>query len=212
MKQIYDDLWQTKLEIPFGNVHTHGYFLQGSEGNVLLYNTGYREEIQHIAELGGIKYQCLSHRDESGMSLHSIKEQFGSELCCHIKEEPSVSPSCPVDITFSEQVTHFFGLEVMHTPGHTDGSISFLYRSPHARTYLFTGDTLFQSNGNWGTYVISGAGGSTETLLESLLSYRKLNPDVVLWSASGGGSSSFFELSKDEWIDIIDSTIQRLEK
>ncbi len=212
MKQIYEDLWQTKLEIPFGNVHTHAYLLQGNVGNVLVYNTGHADEIQHIAELGGIKYQCLSHRDETGASLHSIKEQFGSELCCHLKEEPSIALSCPVDIIFSEQVTHFFDLEVMHTPGHTDGSISFLYRSPHSRTYLFTGDTLFQSNGNWGTFVICEAGGTTETLIGSLRSYRKLNPDVVIWSASGGDSSSFIELSKDEWIDVIDSTIQRLEK
>ena len=212
MKQLYDDLWQTKLEIPFEHVHAHAYFLQGNEGNVLLYNTGHADEIQHMAELGGIKYQCLSHRHETGASLQSIKEQFGSELCCDIKEEPSIARSCPVDITFSEQVTHFSGLEVMHTPGHTDGSISFLYRSPHGRSYLFTGDTLFQSNGNWGTIVFGGAGGSTETLIDSLLLYRTLNPDVVISSASGGGSSSFIELAKEEWIDVIDSTIQRLEK
>ena len=131
MKQLYDDLWQTKIEIPFGNVHTHAYFLKCDKGNVLIYNTSHADEIQHMAELGGIKYQYLSHRDETGASLQSIKEQFGSALCCHIKEEPYIEPSCPVDITFSEQTTHFGGIEVMPTPVHTDGSTSFIHRSPH---------------------------------------------------------------------------------
>ena len=153
MKQIYDDLWQTKLEIPFGSVHTHAYFLKRNESNVLIYNTSHDEDIQHIAELGGIKYQLLSHRDESGASLKSIKEKFNSKLCCHAKEEPSISPICPIDISFTENVTNLSGIKVIHTPGHTDGSISFINVSPLGRTYLFTGDTLFQRNGVWGTIV-----------------------------------------------------------
>lgn len=31
MKEIYPDLWQTRLEIPFGAVHAHAYFLQRPE-------------------------------------------------------------------------------------------------------------------------------------------------------------------------------------
>jgi hydroxyacylglutathione hydrolase len=211
MNQIYEDLWQTRLETPFAGVQTHAYLLQGTEGNVLLYNTSHADEIQHIAELGGIKYQCLSHRDETGASLQRIKDQFGSKLCCHFKEEPLIARSCLVDITFSERDTHFFDLQVMHTPGHTDGSISFLYRSPHGHTYLFTGDTFFQTNGNWGTFVIPQAGGSTKSLIESLRLYRDLNPDVVVSSASNRGSASLVELSTKEWVNAIDSTIVGLE-
>ncbi len=210
MKQIYDDLWQTKLEIPFGGVHTHAYFLQCEEGNVLIYNTGHHEEIEHIAKLGSINYQYLSHRDEAGVSLRVIKEKFHSKLCCHIKEEASIAQSCPIDITFSENISHFSGIEIIHTPGHTDGSISFLYRSPLGCTYLFTGDTLFQTNGDWQTITFSKAGGSTEALIDSLQIYKELRPDVVIWSASGGGDISFVELTKDEWITIIGNTIQSL--
>ena len=211
MNQIYEDLWQTKLETPFAGVQTHAYLLRGTKGNVLLYNTSHADEIQHIAELGGIKYQCLSHRDETGESLQRIKDRFESKLCCHVKEESSIAQSCPVDITFSEQNTRFLDLDVMHTPGHTDGSISFVYRSPHGHVYLFTGDTYFQSNGNWGTLVFPEAGGSTEALIESLRLYRNLDPDVVLSSASNSGSASFVELSGDEWVNSIDSTIDGLD-
>ena len=212
MQQIYDDLWQTKLEIPFGNVHTHAYFLKCNESNVLIYNTSHDEDIQHIAELGGIKYQFLSHRDESGASLLSIKEKFGSKLCCHVKEEPSISKTCPVDISLAENVTNLSGIKVIHTPGHTDGSVSFLYDSLLGHTYLFTGDTLFQTNGVWETIVFPGAGGSTELLIDSLKIYREFSPDVVIWSASGGGEPPFVELNKEDWIGIIDNTIQQLRE
>jgi hydroxyacylglutathione hydrolase len=211
MDQIYDDLWQTKLETPFAGIQTHAYILQGSEGNVLLYNTSHADEIQHIAELGGIKYQCLSHRDEAGESLLRIKNRLGSRLCCHVKEEPSVARSCRVDIAFSEPNTRIFYLESIHTPGHTDGSVSFVYRSPHGRTYFFTGDTCSQSNGSWETFVMAQAGGSTESLIESLRLYRDLNPDVVLSSAFSSGSAPLVELSTEEWVNAIDNTIVGLE-
>ena len=121
MNQIHEDLWQTRLETPFAGVQTHAYLLQCTEGNVLLYNTSHADEIRHIAELGGIKCQCLSHRDGTGASLQRIKDQFGSKLICHAEEELLISRSCPVDIIFSERTTRFFDLQVMHTPGHTDG-------------------------------------------------------------------------------------------
>ncbi len=210
MKQIYEDLWQTKLEIPFVSVHAHAYFLKTEIANVLIYNTGHAEEIDNIAHNGGIKYQFLSHRDETGDSLKVIKQRFDSELCCHKLEKPAISPSCPVDIEFSEGNTNLANIEVLHTPGHTVGSVSFLYDSPSVHKYLFTGDTLFQSHEEWQTLVFSGAGGSSEALLESLRIYRDLKPDVVLWSASSGGEVSFVEVTNTQWLEIIDSTKSKL--
>jgi len=212
MKQIFDDLWQTKFENPFGDVQTHAYFLQCAEGNVLIYNTGHTEEINHIAELGGIKYQYLSHRDESGSSLEIIREKFGSKLCCHEKEKPAISQSCEVDITFSGNTKHFSGIEIIATPGHTNGSLSFLYNSPFGRTYLFTGDTMFQSRGQWNTLVLPGAGGSTKSLIESLQIYRDLNPDVVLSSAFVASEQSYVETTETQWKEELDSAIQKLKE
>lgn len=212
MKRILDDLWQTKLEIPFGGVHAHAYFLQKDSSNVLFYNTGHADEIEHMAALGGIEYQYLSHRDETGESLKAIQKRFRSKLCCHREEEAAVTKSCPVDVTFSDDVTQHFGVEVIYTPGHTIGSVSYLYRSPFGRCYLFTGDTLFQSHGEWETFPIVSAGGSPHALISSLRTYRELNPDVVLWSASGGGEMTFAQPSEGEWKTIIDDVVDRLSK
>jgi len=211
MKEIYPDLWQTKLEIPFGAVHAHAYFLQCPEGNVLIYNTGHEEEIAHIAELGGIQYQYLSHRHEAGASLQTIKRQFASTLCCDEKERAAISKSCEVDLTFSEDMRHFAGIDIISTPGHTDGSTSFLYESPSGQKFLFTGDTFLQSNGQWHTIVSSGEGGHSEPLIESLQTYRKLDPDVVLWSASRG-PKSFIEITEVQWQADIDNAIAKLRE
>ncbi|MFV1998122.1 MAG: MBL fold metallo-hydrolase [Acidiferrobacterales bacterium] len=210
MKQIYEDLWQTKLENPFAGVQTHAYYLQCPEGNVLIYNTGHTEEINHIAGLGGIKYHYLSHRDEAGPSLEIIRQRLGSELCCHENEKSAISQLCEVDITFSENTRHFSNVDIICTPGHTNGSISFLYSSPFGRTFLFTGDTLFQSNGRWRTLVLSDAGGSSGSLIESLQTYRDLNPDVVLSSASATGERAFVETTESQWKEDIDNTIEQM--
>jgi len=211
MKQIYPDLWQTKLEIPFGAVHAHAYVLQCPEGNVLIYNTGHTEEIDHIAEMGGVKYQYLSHRHEAGPSLEIIKRQFGSTLCCDENERAAISESCEVDLTFSENTRHFADIEIISTPGHTDGGTSFLYESPSGQTFLFTGDTFLQSNGQWHTIVSSNDGGHSEPLIESLQTYRELNPDVVLWSASRG-PKSFIETTEAQWKEDIDNAIAKLRE
>lgn len=149
MKQIYEDLWQTKLETPFSGAQAHAYLLKTEIANVLIYNTSHAEELDNIANNGGIEYQFLSHCDEAGRSLRDFKRRFGSKLCCHILEEANISSSCPVDVKFSESETQLAGIEVIHTLGHTNGSITFLYKSPFGRQYLFTGDTLFNSNGNF---------------------------------------------------------------
>ncbi len=211
MEEIFPDLWQTKLEIPFGAVHAHAFFLQRPEGNVLIYSTGHADEIARIAELGGIKYQYLSHRHEAGPSLEIIKRRFSSTLCCDENERAAISESCEVDLTFSENTKHFADIEILSTPGHTDGGTSFLYESPSGQTFLFTGDTFLQSNGQWQTIVSAGDGGRSEPLIESLQIYRELGPDVVLWSASRG-PRSFVETTETQWKEDLDTAIAELRE
>lgn len=211
MKQLYADLWQTQVWQPFSGVNTHAYFLRCTEANVLFYNTGHAADIQHMAELGGIKYQYLSHRDEVGESLQTIKARFASALCCGAEEQAAVEVHCAVDVVFSEREKHVAGIEVIPTPGHTAGSLSFLYPSPHGQVYLFTGDTLFQNNGHWDTLVLSQAGGSASDLANSLRVYQTLNPDVVLSSASTAGSLAVVDIKPTEWYAALDDNIRRLQ-
>lgn len=194
-----------------GTLNTHAYFLRRPEGNVLFYNTGDEGDLEKIAALGGIQFQLLSHRDEAGPSLNRIKDRFGSKLCCSALEALIIGNDAPVDITFQSSDHHLGDIEIIHTPGHTDGSICFFYKSPYGKSYLFTGDTIFQWDGKWATLVIPRAGASEASLADSLLRLRDLNPDIVMCSAFVG-DVSFVEVVGDEWAQAIDDNVSRLRK
>lgn len=210
MKQLQEDLWQSTIH-GMGALNTHAYFLRRPEGNVLFYNTGNEGDLEKIAELGGIQFQLLSHRDEAGPSLNRIKNLFGSKLCCSALEAPIIGKDAQVDVTFQAEDHHLDDIDVIHTPGHTEGSICFFYKSPYGKSYLFTGDTIFQSNAKWATFVIPQAGGSEAALAESLLRLRDLKPDVVMCSAFVG-NASIVEVIGDEWTQAIDDNVRRLLK
>ncbi len=79
MKQVYPDLWQSKRHSS-GILNSYAYLLEHPDGNILFYNTNNEEDLQHIEDLVGVKYQLLTHRDEAAASLNRIRERFGSTL------------------------------------------------------------------------------------------------------------------------------------
>ncbi|MFB1116054.1 hypothetical protein RF240_08970 [Dickeya dadantii] len=215
MKQIYPDLWQTRVEHPFSGVNSHAYLLVQDTGNILFYNSGSREEYQHIQELGGITYQFLSHRDEVGSALAEIKTLFGSKLCCHRLEEPVARKVTPVDYLFDGRETLQGNIEVIPTPGHTKGSVCFLVRSVHGQTYLFTGDTLYMNHGIWETRTNWYEGGSKSDLKSSLMLLRDLDPTrdldpMVIISSASVGAVPFKAISAEEWRSDIDNVLRTL--
>ena len=209
MKKIFDDLWQTSLEHPFVGLNSHAYFLSRDNGNALFYNTSNMNDIEKMSELGGISFQYLSHRHESGKSLSTIKSFLNSQLCADELEEPNIESM--IDVVFTERQIHSSNIEVIPTSGHTSGGLCFYYNSPFGHTYLFTGDLLYQSNGRWETLVFSSHGGNAKKLMESLSIIRSLEPTVVICSAFVG-ERAVVEINQEEWFEAIDTNILKLSK
>jgi glyoxylase-like metal-dependent hydrolase (beta-lactamase superfamily II) len=209
MKKIFDDMWQTSLEQPFAGLNSHAYFLSRDNGNVLFYNTGNTEEIREISKMGGISFQYLSHRHESGNSLNTKKSLFNSQLCADEVEAPHIAST--IDVVFKERQIHSSNIEIIPTSGHTKGGICFFYNSLSGHKYLFTGDLLHRSFGTWDTLVFSSHGGSAVNLIDSLSILRKLEPTVVICSAFVG-KTAFLEISQHEWYYAIDTNISKLSK
>ncbi|MFJ4194159.1 MBL fold metallo-hydrolase [Pseudomonas sp. NPDC089534] len=208
MKQIYPDLWQTTPEHPFLGVTSHAYLLTTNSGNILFYSSG-TLEYRAIDALGGVRFQFLSHRDEAGPELHKIKKHFRSHTLCHRLEAPSVGKYTSVDEVFDQAEVRLGNIEVIPTPGHTNGSVCFFVRSPHGKNYLLTGDTLYMSNGAWESRINRGDGGSKADLIESLKRLQTLSPDVVISSASVG-HAPFKEVTATEWRSITYGVIKSL--
>lgn len=107
---------------------------------------------------------------------YKVKEQSSKEL--------GLPPPDPADKSLKDgEVLEVgsLGIEVIHTPGHTPGSVCF-----HVNGNLFTGDTLFV--GAVGRTDLTG--GSLDTLLESLEKRVIVLPkDTVIWPGHDYGET-----------------------
>jgi glyoxylase-like metal-dependent hydrolase (beta-lactamase superfamily II) len=184
MRQIQPDLWETEVESPFPGLTTHAYLYQGEQGNVLFYNTSQQADIEGFAELGGIAFQLLSHRDEVGESLLRIRERFNSKLGIHQQDQQSLEDLFKPDLVFTERQFVLSDVEVIPTPGHTPGSVCFLVQSVTGKRYLFTGDTLYLSDQGWQPGMLSFS--NQPDLTSSLKLVQKLQPDLAVSSAFAG--------------------------
>lgn len=209
MQQLYPDLWQTKIHRT-SMVNSHAYLLTRPRGNILFYNTADAQDLSHIDQLGGVKYQLLTHRDEAGHSLQRIRDRFDTQLMFSQLEADAIAPYAQANAHFSEQDSLLEDVQVIATAGHTDGSLCFAYTSPYGKKYLFTGDTLFLWQGLWKTFVLKHAGGSHKALLNSLSKLLDVYPDVVL-SSGFIGETGVGEMAKEQWKEVISQQIQQLE-
>lgn len=81
MRQIRPDLWETRPDAPFPGLTTHAYLWTPPDaGNVLFYNTAGDDDLDEIADLGGVAHQYLSHQDEVAPMLTTYAERFGTVL------------------------------------------------------------------------------------------------------------------------------------
>lgn len=98
---------------------------------------------------------------------------------------------------------------MIHTPGHTHASVCYRYRSPHGKTYLFTGGTLYLDAAAGYTVVVSQDGGNHRGLAGSLALLRGLDVGVIACSLSLGETRTV-EVNGPEWHGIIDDLMRPL--
>jgi hydroxyacylglutathione hydrolase len=151
-----------------------------------------------LAERGWtLKLIVSTHRhwDHIGDNA-AVMEATGAQLAAHVLDrhgivEPQpllapfpIPPSVPaLDLAEGSRIR--FGeieLEVLHTPGHTEGSVCLLADSERL---LFTGDTLFA--GSWGRTDLPG--GSDAAMVDSLSRLGHLADDLRVLPGHGSGST-----------------------
>ena len=162
-----------------------------------------------LAERGWtLKLIVSTHRhwDHIGDNA-AVADATGAQIAAHIADrhgledpEPSnapfpIPPSVPaVDLMEGSRI-RFGGidLEVLHTPGHTEGSVCLLATSERL---LFTGDTLFAQG--WGRTDL--AGGSHEQMVESLTRLSQMDDDLRV--LPGHGEKSTMSREKP-WLEAV---------
>jgi len=155
-----------------------------------------------IDELGAhLKYILVTHGHLSHVHcLSQVKKDMGGMVCLHKSDAEllkEVDSHLEPDLLLKDNVSLKLGktmIKVLHTPGHTPGSLCFHIREAKA---LFTGDTLFK--GEFGK--IRGPH-SMGLMLRSLKRLNSVIPPKTTVYPGHGPSTT---MSKEAWLDTLDN-------
>jgi hydroxyacylglutathione hydrolase len=140
--------------------------------------------------------------DNARVAEHTGAQIAAHPLDAHRLTNPSgkylpyeILPSVPA-VELQEGGEIRFGslrLEVLHTPGHTEGSVCLLDRESGR---LYSGDTLF--NGSFGRVDLPG--GSPEAMIASLDRLHRLDETLTVLPGHGGATTIKAEKPWIEWV------------
>jgi hydroxyacylglutathione hydrolase len=127
---------------------------------------GSPQRLLQLLRDGGFDLQYIlvthKHNDHSGAVAAVAKEYPRAQIVMHPLDAPAIGALAPTVLPANDGATFPFGdgaqINVLHTPGHTDGSVSYLVDST-----LFTGDILFSGS-------VGGAYGDKSTYADVLRS------------------------------------------
>ena len=151
-------------------VSTHGHWDHIGDNAALAAHTGAQIAVH------GLDRERLEHPDR-GMAPFEIPPSV-----------PAVELAEGGKIRFGA-----FRLEVLHTPGHTEGSVSLLAADDGL---LFSGDTLFAAG--WGRTDLPG--GSDEQMAASLARLARLDDHVRVFPGHGAATTIGRERA---WLDLV---------
>jgi len=155
-------------------LNTHGHF-DHTAGNILLHHPPVQLAI-HPA-------------DRSLLISGGGAAMFG--LSYPTSPHPDMELYHKAEINLGETI-----IQVMHTPGHTPGSVSLYIKQEHT---IITGDTLFQG----GVGRTDLPGGNEHTLLKSLETYLTLPDSTVVLPGHGSSSTIREEKQNNPWLQSI---------
>lgn len=151
------------------------------------------DDLPALARLaGGIKAILLTHGHFDHMlAAEELQKRTGVPVYVHPLDAPMLSDASlsaynpevsslpqPGHIAYTAYPESLFGFRVLHTPGHTPGSVCLYHEGEKV---LFSGDTLFRA----GFGRTDLAGGSMHQLLSSLRTLLALPRDVRVYPGHG---------------------------
>ena len=168
--------------LPFAQTAwARAFLLERDHGNLLIYSAGELEaQLQALGDGGRISRQYLSHHHEAEIAPDGLI----GPLVVHEEACEPVAAIAAVESTYTERHVLDDDFEVIPTPGHTNGSTCFLWRSEDGRA-LFTSDTIYLSQGKWVAAVLESS--DRAKYIESLELIRELDFDLLVpWNATAG--------------------------
>ena len=114
------------------------YFIHDQDHNYLIDSPQYRSSLARKFEsFGGIDFQLITHKDDIA-DTNKYHQQFNSKRLIHIGDVGKKTNDYEIILEGTDDFEIAKDLIVIPVPGHTKGSVVFLYQEK----YLFTGDHL----------------------------------------------------------------------
>lgn len=143
MTTIYDDDSVCIQMLTLSRFDNRAYIITCTKTNqsVLIDAPADADQMMKHLSISELKYILMthSHSDHTG-ALSQLKSALNTPIAAHKQDAGGLPVS--VDILLGDGDLVVFGnnieLKVLHTPGHTPGSLSYLYYN-----ILFSGDTIF---------------------------------------------------------------------
>ncbi|WP_335872814.1 MBL fold metallo-hydrolase [Bacillus sp. 2205SS5-2] len=204
--------------IPLGPLQTNCYFLKNQNRECLIFDPGAEGE-KLISLINARKYTPLAillthaHFDHIG-AVDALRDHYSIPVYLHKKEEKWLGDSSlngsqffmmgnevkinPANVFISEEHSLEIGtfqLNIMRTPGHSPGSISFYSKAEEA---VISGDALFQ--GGIGRTDLPG--GNHDVLLKSIHSQLlQLPEDTLVLSGHGPETTIRDEMDSNPFLN-----------
>ena len=185
-------------QLTVGDIDENCYLAVNSETNELLVIDPGAEAERIFAAIGERKPRAVllthGHFDHIG-AVDAVCEKYGIPVYIHEADAPKLTDmeantgkgfGYPVTVRTIPRLLHDdeelnlagIGLKVLHTPGHSKGSVCYLLEGNQG---ILTGDTLFK--GGYGRYDF--ADGNFHELKESLRTLFHLTPPMPAWPGHG---------------------------
>ena len=186
-------------KMPLGAYQTNTYIVKAAEdgSDCIVIDPGYESDtiLDYLTENHLTARAILlthGHFDHVG-AVKELAAETGCEVYIHAAESslPPMMTAGPLYFTRTygegDTISPIYGMEltVLHTPGHTPGSVCLLYGQ-----HLFSGDTLFQ--GSCGR--VDFPGGDPRQMMQSLRRLASLQCDYRVHP--GHGESTTLENEK----------------
>jgi glyoxylase-like metal-dependent hydrolase (beta-lactamase superfamily II)/ferredoxin len=115
------------------------WLVRRPDGNVLVDSPRFTATLaERIAELGGVRWMFLSHRDDVA-DHRAFAKRFGCERVIHRGDVDRGTHDCERIVDGDAPIAFAPDLAIVPVPGHTRGSCALIYRD----RFAFTGDHVW---------------------------------------------------------------------
>ena len=161
------------------------FLVRSDDGNLLLNaSEGVLRNAAAIDGLGGVEALWLGHWHEGLTGAQAIADRLRTPVIVHQADREEAEKKVAIARTFDDSRQIGRDLEAIHIPGHTPGSVAYLWHGPDARC-LFTADSLYLKEGELRGGLLDSS--DRTAFLASMRQLRQVEFDLLIpWVALKG--------------------------